>query len=170
MKKFTAILLSLVLVLSLSVGLGEEESSFQPYEAKLTSILAESDPSTIIESDVHRSIMTVTLWLDLGLNDATKDFISDNIGELFMNDSYVSSDGSTRILVVGYVGTRLLSIFYDPATQKAEYSLRETGLKSSQMAEMVKTSSEFYPKSYRNSTENLLTVAQSIREVLSENK
>ena len=166
MKRIIAICICLILVLTASIGLCDDNSGI-PFQCMITTIAAPESAIEIIVSDAQRALLTVCLAIDLGIagDEEGKAFVSEHIGEYLMHDSYVVSDGK-MLIVSGYAAGKILNMCYDPVGKEARYTLTDSDLPDALTATVVKQTAETQTLNYKNDVATLLKVLEVMKEAI----
>jgi len=163
MKKSIGVLIAVILLLTATCGLCDDDSSAISFTAGLTSSVTPDTALDIITDESQRAILTVCLALDFGISDGGKDYMANNFSNFLFNDSYVASDG-TFLVVTGYAGGKCLNLFYYPKSKEASYYMADVDLSDELMDILVKTAAEKLPLNYKNDVAELIKVLNLIKE------
>jgi len=163
MKKSIGVLIAVILLLTATCGLCDDDSSAISFTAGLTSSVTPDTALHIITDESQRAILTVCLALDFGISDGGKDYMANNFSNFLFNDSYVASDG-TFLVVTGYAGGKCLNLFYYPKSKEASYYMADVDLSDELMDILVKTAAEKLPLNYKNDVAELIKVLNLIKE------
>ena len=163
MKKSIGVLIAVILLLTATCGLCDDDSSAISFTAGLTSSVTPDTALDIITDESQRAILTVCLALDFGISDGGKDYMANNFSNFLFNDSYVASDG-IFLVVTGYAGGKCLNLFYYPKSKEASYYMADVDLSDELMDILVKTAAEKLPLNYKNDVAELIKVLNLIKE------